>query len=345
MHAIKLLLVEDNAAQAHVIERMIGGRKQSRSIICWSPNLADAVRRLKLEAYDVVLLDLNLPDSSGIETYRSVSAVSPHMPVVVLTADDDQALALEAVGEGAQDFLVKGTVDGQTIFRSALYAIERHRRQSAEEQLLRVQEQERKRVARDLHDSVVQSLMSLRLELQMLGTRVARNECELADQIQCLAHDASSVAEEVRRICRDLHPEVLDCRPLHEAIHWYSSKLLSGAGVTLKFDLRHQEPLEPTVKQHLFRIFQEILRNAAQHSQAQTISVGIYEDRDELVLTVEDDGCGFERREDRGSGLGLISLRERTELLKGTLHIDSGCGRGTLVTVRTPLRMKTVVKR
>lgn len=344
--AINLLLVEDDIAQASIIQTLVGVHHRDGLVIAWSQTLAETLQRLRTYCYDVVLLDLNLPDSNGIDTYRLLSQASPDTPVVVLTGNDDRVLALRAVAEGAQDFLVKGSVDGQTVLRSALYAIERSRRERAERQLLNVQEQERKRVARDLHDSVVQSLLSLRLQLQMFGSRMAKDNQAAAVEIEGFSEIACSTADEVRRICRDLHPEVLDRRRLHEAIEWYARRQVVGTGMSLQLHVQPHEPLDSSVNQHLFRMFQEIMRNAIQHSQATTICVELRGEADELVLAVSDDGCGFDAAcSDRADsevrlGLGLISLRERTKLLNGMLLIKSQPGHGSHVSVRTAMRVK-----
>jgi serine phosphatase RsbU (regulator of sigma subunit) len=133
-NAIKVLLVEDNAGDALLLRETLA---DTEAQIAWSHDqkLADALGRLEKEKFDVVLLDLSLPDSHGIETFRKIQRRAPDAPVVMLTGLDDETVAVEAMQQGAQDYLVKGGTDGHALLRSMRYAIERTRRERAERQL------------------------------------------------------------------------------------------------------------------------------------------------------------------------------------------------------------------
>jgi two-component system, sensor histidine kinase len=131
--AMRVLLVEDNPGDARLIRETLGevmdGKVQVECAAC----LADALTRLETGLVDdIILLDLSLPDSRGLETFRSMHAKVPHAAVIVLTGTDDQALAMKAIEEGAQDYLVKGQMDGPLLVRAMRYAI---RRQRIEEEL------------------------------------------------------------------------------------------------------------------------------------------------------------------------------------------------------------------
>lgn len=125
--SIKILLVEDNIGDARLIEVLLeeeaGGEFEVRHV----ERLAQAIEALASEAFDVVLLDLSLPDSHGLETVTGLRRHANHVPIVILSGLDDEDVALRAVQSGAQDYLVKGRADGNLIKRAALYAIERHR--------------------------------------------------------------------------------------------------------------------------------------------------------------------------------------------------------------------------
>jgi len=133
-NAIKVLLVEDNAGDALLLRETLA---DTTAAIEWSHDrmLKDALGRLEKERFDVVLLDLSLPDSNGIETFRKIQRRAPDAPVVMLTGLDDETVAAEAMQQGAQDYLVKGGTDGHALLRSMRYAIERTRRQRAEREL------------------------------------------------------------------------------------------------------------------------------------------------------------------------------------------------------------------
>ena len=124
---LKILLIEDNAAYARLIKEMcLDCEGVDLDIQCES-RLASGLVRLGKGGVDAVLLDLNLPDSHGIETLTRVDSEFPEIPVIVLTGQEDEVVAVEAVKKGAQDYLFKGTVDGNLLLRSIRYAIERKR--------------------------------------------------------------------------------------------------------------------------------------------------------------------------------------------------------------------------
>ena len=118
----KILIVEDDEKFARVLSKQL---KKNNYEVSHSTNLADFLDVIIQEKFDLVLLDLGLPDSSGLETYERISKVVPDTPIVVLTGLDDEEIAVGAVKKGAQDYLVKGDVDNRTILRSLDYAIER----------------------------------------------------------------------------------------------------------------------------------------------------------------------------------------------------------------------------
>lgn len=126
---LKLLLVEDNPGDAQLVKQYLSESPTPGLDIRVSHEicLAEAIKRLRCISFDAVILDLSLPDSQGLDTLREIRASHPHMAVVVLTGLDDQQIGLVAVKEGAQDYLVKGCLDGATLIRSLRYAVERAR--------------------------------------------------------------------------------------------------------------------------------------------------------------------------------------------------------------------------
>ena len=127
---LRLLVVEDNPDDVELIRLKLAGVDTDRGFVIEAVDrLSAAVRRLK--SADVVLLDLGLPDSGGIDAVARLSNEAPEIPIVVLTGRDDSALGLSAVREGAQDFLVKDKVDGALLDRSLRYAVERKRAEQA----------------------------------------------------------------------------------------------------------------------------------------------------------------------------------------------------------------------
>ncbi len=132
---IRLLLVEDVPVIARIVEQMLTKSVHCRYHCEWRKNLADALELLRSRDFDTILLDLNLPDSSDLDTLARVIETNRGVPVVVLTATDDESIGLHAVQAGAQDYLVKGQCTGPELDRSIVYSIERHRLQFALRQL------------------------------------------------------------------------------------------------------------------------------------------------------------------------------------------------------------------
>lgn len=124
----RVLMIEDNAGDARLIREALGPALASRLALTHVERLGDGSALLKADPFDAVLLDLSLADSHGLETIRQVRAAAP-LPIVVLTGLGDELAAVDAITEGAQDYLIKGTADGPAIERSIRYAIERHRLQ------------------------------------------------------------------------------------------------------------------------------------------------------------------------------------------------------------------------
>jgi len=131
----RILLVEDDPDDVWLLRNLLGDRWDGPFELIHVELLEDALRCLETGRIDVILLDLSLPDSHGVETFLRIYAQAPELPIVILTGLDDQALALRCVQAGAEDYLVKGQVDDELLVRSLRYAMERSRRRRAEQQL------------------------------------------------------------------------------------------------------------------------------------------------------------------------------------------------------------------
>ena len=128
---LHILIVEDNDGDARLTELLLAEEGVETLRFVRSRTLSDALARLAAERYDIILLDLQLADSCGMETFLAISTQDIDTPVIVLSGTNDEQLAVDAVRQGAQDYLVKGTFDGSLALRAIRYAIERHRLQLA----------------------------------------------------------------------------------------------------------------------------------------------------------------------------------------------------------------------
>lgn len=199
----------------------------------------------------------------------------------------------------------------------------------------KAQEEERRRLARDLHDGTAQQLAMLVRDLkQHVGKR--------GDPTGTLHDKASEILEEVRRVARDQRPPLLDDLGLAAALEWLVDEVrdrsTAGVELTMTGSVRR---LPAEVEVTLYRIAQEALRNAERHADAESIQISLGFDG-ELALTIEDDGRGFNMPHTAGDHvrrgrLGLMGMQERSELIGGTIEVRSMPGEGTAITVRVPL--------
>jgi PAS domain S-box-containing protein len=209
--------------------------------------------------------------------------------------------------------------------------------------VLQAQEEERKRIARELHDETAQSLSTLLIILDLLKPRIPADDPQLQDGFERLRTLAKRTLDETRALSYDLRPTILDDVGLIAAIHWYATEHTKTFGVPVEIVAQEppQKRLPPELELVLFRIVQEALTNSGKHAAAQQIRVTLVFENGMARLQVEDDGKGFDFTEAAGptrvSGLGLYGMRERAELLGGTLTVSSVPGHGTRVTAYIPL--------
>ncbi|HKF36008.1 MAG TPA: sensor histidine kinase [Ktedonobacteraceae bacterium] len=211
--------------------------------------------------------------------------------------------------------------------------------------ITRVQEEERRRLARELHDDTAQALIALSLGLDGLGRAIGRRDLPEKD-VQWLANLqelADRTLEGVRRACRDLRPSVLDDLGLRAALEWLSDSS-SARGVPCTFTCTGSpRPTTPEAEIAIFRIIQEALSNIWRHAQATQASVELAYLPSLLQLTVRDNGKGFfvgqflDASHNSQSGLGLVGMRERAMLIGATLAISSALGDGCKVELSLPL--------
>jgi DNA-binding response OmpR family regulator len=125
--ALKLLVVEDHPEHARLVQAYLARSSDPSLHVFHADTLAAAVRHLGVAGIDLILLDLTLPDSQGLDTFRTVHAHAPSVPIVVLSGNDDEELAVQAVREGAQDYLTKGDLGRESLLHAVRFAIERHK--------------------------------------------------------------------------------------------------------------------------------------------------------------------------------------------------------------------------
>jgi two-component system, NarL family, sensor histidine kinase DevS len=198
------------------------------------------------------------------------------------------------------------------------------------------QELERQRLARELHDETGQALTSILLGLK--GIEEAKDE-DVSRSVLALRELVVATLQDVRRLAVELRPKALDDFGLVPALERLTETFAEQANVTVHVEavLGHAR-LPEEVETALYRIVQEALTNVIKHANAQTVSVVLTRKGDRVAAVIEDDGRGFDPGTGRDEGLGLVGMRERIGLVDGRLSVESGPGRGTTIAVEVPLR-------
>lgn len=210
-------------------------------------------------------------------------------------------------------------------------------------EITKAQEEERKRIARELHDDTAQNLIALLHQLEYMLNDKEKLPLKEAQTLWGFYERIRDILQEVRHFSRDLRPSVLDDLGLLPALEYVTDDLKSNYWVETSLIVTGDERrLSNEAELLLFRIVQEALRNIAKHAKASTAKVIVEFNQDKILITIKDDGVGFELPDNLGSlphagKLGLTGLQERVQLLGGTLKISSEMGKGTTIVVEAPI--------
>jgi signal transduction histidine kinase len=218
------------------------------------------------------------------------------------------------------------------------------------QQLISAQEDERRRIARELHDETSQGLSVLIVSLETVGMELASAGLEVSRSAQMARAVAQDLLDGIRRLIGDLRPSLLDDLGLAPAIAWYAEERLQALGieVDLQCSLSEETRLPPVLETALFRIAQEAISNTARHAGATKVAISLRVVDSRAILSTEDNGRGFEPARDqteaaKGKGVGLQGIRERVSLLGGQFRLRTAPGQGTTIEVEVPLVMGETV--
>ena len=349
-------MLEDSPADAelagHTLRR--GGVRFSHTRV---ETEKDFVRELEENPPDVILSDYALPGFDGYAALDIAKKKAPNTPFIFVTGTMGEEVAIETLKNGATDYVLKHRLPRlvPSVHRALREAQERAERRRAQEQLresheqLRalsvylqhVREEERTRIAREVHDELGQALTSCKLDLSLLANKLPRNLSPLRDKAKALSSHIDATIQTVRRIATELRPGILDHLGLIAALEWQANEFQTRTGI--KCDVRtdlHEPVLTSELATAFFRIFQETLTNVIRHAGATHVIVHLKEAARRIILEVKDNGRGILSQEiTNPRSMGLLGMKERAALLRGSFKIEaSPSGKGTLVTVSIPLR-------
>ena len=219
----------------------------------------------------------------------------------------------------------------------------RHQIQQLLLKIIKSEENERKRVARDLHDTILQDISAFLIQLE-----ICRMHPEIisADKIDEMREVVVKTIDSIHDIIKNLRPSLLDDLGLEAAIKVLATAHLQRRGIFCYFDFKSssKEKLPPDVEISVYRMVQEAIINISRHSKAENVFIAMEISSTFLAVSIEDDGIGFDveglinHPSDNGRGLGIMGMRERASLLGGDLHIQSQPGEGTKLFIQIPLK-------
>ncbi|RYF84880.1 MAG: sensor histidine kinase, partial [Chitinophagaceae bacterium] len=206
------------------------------------------------------------------------------------------------------------------------------------EHLQNVREEERLHIAREIHDELGQLLTVLKMDVSWLNRKIQPVTEPVKEKMEGLLSLIDITVQKVRHISSELRPSLLDDLGLVAALEWHIEEFGKRSDIELDADLPATELLLPEpVKIGLFRILQESLTNVARHSGATRVTISLMQKENDLILTINDNGKGFDAENTKKKTLGLLGMKERTLMIGGEYKIKGTPGIGTVVEVTVPV--------
>ena len=345
----KILVVDDEPKSLYAMQELLGSLDETLLV---AQSGEEALKLALRHDFAVILLDVRMPGIDGFETAKLIRSRerSRLTPIIFLTAaNDDMSSMFRGYEVGAVDYLLKPVVpeilkSKVSVFVDLFRKGERLR--ESEDKLRRlaahlisVREEERTHIAREIHDELGQVLTGLKMEVTWLAKRL--KEKPLIEKTDSMCKLIDMTVGTVRKIATGLRPEVLDDMGLIAAMGWQAKEFQKRTGIRCRAKLPPEVKLDIDVSTTMFRIFQEILTNAARHSRATRVDIELEIGEEAVRLEVIDNGVGIADTDLKAhKSLGLLGMHERALLFGGDVKITGTAGQGTRVSVSLPLRQK-----
>jgi len=353
----KILFLEDNPDDVELMQHELNEAGFSFTSQR-TDRKSDFIKQVNEFRPDVILADYSLSTFNGMQAFQMLRREKVVIPFILVTGVLSEKLAIECMKEGVDDFVLKSSF--KRLPSAILNAIkkkegelEKNRmalelEKSHEELglLLKHQqnslEEERTRIARDLHDELGQALTALKIDVSMLWKKFNASKKpspeNINDEFTSITKLVDTITSSVKTISSGLRPETLDDLGILDAIRWQAVEFERRNQIRCHAFLPAELELDKDLSIAIFRIVQETLTNAARHSMATLVTVQLDLLDELLFLEVVDNGKGIEEEQVLSSkSLGLIGLRERVRLLKGHFNIQRRDSGGTKVSVLIPI--------
>jgi len=346
--AMTVFVVDDDHGLLRLVEKSL---RRDGYITATATSGAEAIQWLSEHRPDLMLLDLKLPDMEGKEVIAHLTTTNRLVPFIIITGQGDERVAVDVMKRGALDYLVKDVQFQEfvpAVVRRAFDQIDRDRRLASaererkqlEHQILEISERERRRFGQDLHDGLGQHLAGMERMMQALEQEVASISENSATQIGKISGHLREAIRQSKALARGLSPVELQANGLMSALE----ELTANVSAMFRVDCTFRCPMPVLIADnfaatHLFRIAQEAASNAVKHGQARRIKIDLARQGDKLLLTVRDDGKGFDAAAPQRSGMGLSTMKFRAQVIGGSLNIERAADGGTIVTCTAPVSL------
>lgn len=359
---LRILLVEDNPGDARLVKETVAEADGGRFEITHLIRCEEAIKRVREEVFDVVLLDLSLPDSKGLETVERVSGAAPQLPIVIMTGLDDEDVAVAAAKIGAQDYLVKGHIDSRGLVRSLRYALERKRQElelaEKNSQLAKLSELKNQflgMAAHDLRNPLTVIITCAGFLLEEAGASLPEEKkAEFLRRIKAnaefmvnLINDLLDFTKiEAGQIELNLEPVIL--KEVVERSVEENRLLGMQKGIALELMVEDNGARVAADAARITQVLNNLLSNAFKFSPSGTrVRVTVGKEQNGVRVTVKDEGQGIPPEEmgklfkpfqktsvrstagERSTGLGLAICRQIIEAHRGLIGAESEPGKGS----------------
>ncbi len=372
-----ILLADDSALDRHLFTQLL--QRYGHTVHAVADG-AQALAALDGLQPDLVLLDIRMPDMSGLELCAKLKAdpATRDIPVIFISAASAVEDRIQAFSSGGVDYIGKPIkseeVQARVSTHLTLRALRRtlelrvqertaelevanrqlseeitERRRMAQEllesrQQLRdlaahgeaAMEQERKRIAREIHDEQGSLLTALKMDLTLLRRELGDVPPAIGQRLDTMQHLVEEAVRVMRQVASQLRPAVLNLGIL-PALEWLTEEFRQRTGIACHLLAGDDIPLDDSRATTLFRIVQESLTNVTRHAEASQVDIGLSLEAEHIRLEIADNGKGFELHQVSSHSFGLLGMGERLEALGGKLRIVSAPGRGTRLHITIPL--------
>ena len=350
---VRIVLLEDDEPDIELVHQTLLDSGLNISLVTVDSR-EEFEAELRRQMPNIILSDYRLTTFDGSMALDIAKKVAPEVPFIFVTGVLGEEVVIEMLKQGATDYVLKTRLARlvPAVKRALRETEERRERKEAEEKLRRslgqlraltghlqfVREEERTRIAREVHDELGQTLTGLKLDLSLLSAKPVSYRM-LKRKVTAMEAQVAATILTVRRIATELRPGVLDSLGLAAAIEWQAMDFQKVTGIRCQVSIHVREAIwDREFRTECFRIFQETLTNIIRHANATHVEVVLTQVGNDLVLIVRDNGRGISNKDvAHARSIGIAGMRERAAQVGGEVSFHGAPMKGTTVTMRVPM--------